>query len=143
MAFLDADSPAANEQKSEQRYETAFVSLPYRRRISTVSEKLENRKISLAMRSEPQGRSVLISRPSGPCSQHAREPCALQVNTQTYSRHRNAPSQVGPVRVTVVCLNIAYFSRYCNLKILLTFIKSKIVYSNQFISICDRTIEFT
>ena len=33
VAFLDADSPAANEQKSEQRYETAFVSLPYRRRI--------------------------------------------------------------------------------------------------------------
>jgi hypothetical protein len=31
VAFLDADSPAANEQKSEQRYETAFVSLPYRR----------------------------------------------------------------------------------------------------------------
>ena len=28
-----ADSRTANEQKSEQRYETTFVSLPYRRRI--------------------------------------------------------------------------------------------------------------
>ena len=33
VAFFDADSPAANEQKSEQRYKTAFVSLPYRRRF--------------------------------------------------------------------------------------------------------------
>ena len=33
IALLDADNPTADEQKSEQRYETAFVSLPYRRRI--------------------------------------------------------------------------------------------------------------
>ena len=33
VAFLDADSRTANEQKFEQRYETAFVSLPYRRRF--------------------------------------------------------------------------------------------------------------
>lgn len=33
VALLEADSPAANEQKSKQRNETAFVSLPYRRRI--------------------------------------------------------------------------------------------------------------
>ena len=28
-----SDAPAANEQKPERRYETTFVSLPYRRRF--------------------------------------------------------------------------------------------------------------